>query len=242
MPRIGGQARYGAADLHIHTRYSDGQPSPRAVLAYVRARGFPRVLAITDHNTIEGAIQAVALAPRYGLSVIIGEEVSSSAGHIVGLFLQERVPPGLSPQATIDAIHAQGGLAIAAHPFYQPRRPQRMLDRPAMESVGCLAGVLPFDAIETLNGTPFLGRANQRAQRFHRRTSGRAETGSSDAHILDAIAKACTLFPGETVEDLRHALLTGTTIAYGRAYRARELLRYARFWLAISINRREPAW
>jgi predicted metal-dependent phosphoesterase TrpH len=241
-PSAGVIGKRSAADLHIHTYYSDGQPSPRAVLEYVRHRGFPRVLAITDHNTIAGAVQASALAREYGLSVIVGEEVTSTGGHILGLFLEAAVPAGLSPEATIAAIHGQGGLAVAVHPFYQPRRPQRAIERPTMESVGALAGRLPFDAIEVHNGTPFLRRANERALRFNRSGPRRAETGASDAHILDAIGKACTIFPGETVEDLRQALLSGTTLAHGRAYRARELLRYLHFWLSMSIGRRSPAW
>jgi hypothetical protein len=235
-------AGYSAADLHIHTRFSDGQPSPRAVLDHVKAAGHPDLIAITDHNTIAGALQAADLAPEFGITVIVGEEVSSVGGHILGLFLQERVPPGMSPQATLAAIHAQGGIAVAPHPFYQARRPRRSLELPTMESVGKLAAALPFDAIEVVNGTPFLGRANLRARSFNQAQIGRAETGASDAHILAAIGKGYTLFPGETAADLRRALLMGSTAARLRSYHWGELLHYAHFWLRLSLARRAPAW
>lgn len=235
-------AGHSAADLHIHTRFSDGQPSPRAVLSHVKAAGHPDIVAITDHNTITGALQAAELAPEFGVTVIVGEEVSSAAGHILGLFLQERVPPGLTPLATLEAIHAQGGIAVAPHPFYQARRPRRSTGLPTMESIGALAAVLPFDAIEVVNGTPFLGRANLRARRFNQTQVRRAETGASDAHILDAIGKGYTLFPGETAADLRRALLTGATAARLRSYHRSELLHYAQFWLRLSLARRAPAW
>src|SRR3981081_4407106 len=100
------------ADLHLHTSYSDGWPTPRAVVDYVRRRTALDVIAITDNATIEGAWWAADYAagledaPR----VIVGEEVSSRDGHILGLFLQERVRPGLTAEATVDAIPEQGGL------------------------------------------------------------------------------------------------------------------------------------
>ena len=230
------------SDLHIHTNYSDGYPSPQAVLAHVQAMGHPRIIAITDHNTIEGAVQAAALAPRFGVAVIVGEEVSSQGGHILGLFLEERVPPGLSAAETIAAIHRQGGIAIAPHPFYRARRSRGTARRPAMESVHQLAGELPFDAIEVINGTPFLGPANRRAQQFNRTSAWRGELGSSDAHILAAIGKAYTQFPGETAADLRCAILNGTTAARAQRYRVPELLRYGRFWLRLSLAHWGPAW
>src|SRR5690242_4156882 len=107
----------GLADVHIHTSYSDGQPSVRDVLAYASNCTSLDVIAITDHDTIEGALEAAILAPTYRIQVIVGEEITSRQGHILGLFLRERVPPALSAEETVDAIHAQGGLAIAAHPF-----------------------------------------------------------------------------------------------------------------------------
>jgi predicted metal-dependent phosphoesterase TrpH len=232
----------GSADLHIHTCYSDGRPTPRQVLSHVRAMGEVQVIAITDHNTIAGAERAAALAPEYGVAVIVGEEVSSTGGHILGLFLQERVPPGLSAEDTIRAIHAQAGIAVAAHPCYRPLRPQGPDGRPTMESVGPLMETLPFDAVEVVNGTPFLGPANQRAQCRNRGATRRAEVGASDAHILPAIGKGYTRFSGRTPEELRHAILEGRTVAWSRPYSVGDLAAYLRFWLGVSLERGQPAW
>lgn len=231
----------GTADLHVHTCFSDGQPTPRQVLAHVQAMGEPHVLAITDHDTIAGAVQAAALAPDFGVAVVVGEEISSTGGHILGLFLRERVCPRMSPEETIEAIHAQGGLAVAPHPFYRPRRAEGRPNRPTMESVGALVGTLPFDAIEIVNGTPFLDPANREAQRHNRRLR-RAEVGSSDAHILAAIGKGYTRFPGRTAEALRCAIAHGRTVAWSRRYDACDLVGYARFWLGLSLERGKPAW
>jgi len=232
----------GTADLHVHTCYSDGRPTPRQVLAHVRAMGQIQVIAITDHDTIAGAVKAAALAPDFDVAVIVGEEVSSVDGHVLGLFLRERVPPNLSAEDTIRAIHEQGGLAVAPHPFYRPLRPQGPPGRPAMESVGTLAETLPFDAVEVVNGTPFLGEANRRAQCRNRGTTRRAEVGASDGHILAAIGKGYTRFPGRTAEDVRRAILYCRTVAWSRPYSVSNLAVYARFWLGLSLERGGPAW
>lgn len=242
MAPIGPRLTYSAADLHTHTCYSDGRPSPRELLAKVAADGHLQLIAVTDHNTIEGALDAAELAPGYGLGCVVGEEISSSAGHILGLFLSEAVPPGLSPEETISAIHDQGGLAVAPHPFYRPRRPQAIPELPTMESVGELIATLPFDAVEVMNGTPFLGGANREAARFNREHANRTEVASSDAHILEAVGKGYTVFPGETVDDLRRAILAGETVALQQRYAVGELMAYLNYWMRASLARRAPAW
>src|ERR1041385_7118057 len=108
----------------MHTSCSDGWPSPGAVVDHVTMLGGLDVIAVTDHDTIEGALRARECAARRpdAPHVIVGEEVSSRHGHILGLFLEKRVRPGLSAAATIAAIHDQGGLAVAAHPFWRTER------------------------------------------------------------------------------------------------------------------------
>lgn len=233
---------YSAADLHTHTCHSDGRPTPRELLEKVAADGHLQIIAVTDHNTIEGALEAADLAPTYGLICVVGEEVSSSAGHILGLFLADAVPPALSPEETIAAIHKQGGLAVAPHPFYHPRRPQPVPELPTMESVGELIATLPFDAVETINATPFLSGANREAQRYNRAHANRPELASSDAHILDAVGKGYTVFPGETAGDLRRAILAGETVALQQRYAVGELIAYLQFWVRTSVARGGPAW
>src|SRR5215813_10337077 len=107
---------WSKADLHIHTTHSDGTASAREVLEYVVAQTDLRVIAITDHNTIAGALEARELAASYGIEVIVGEEVSTNEGHLLALFVEELLPPRQPAAATIAAVHAQGGLCVAAHP------------------------------------------------------------------------------------------------------------------------------
>ena len=226
MPRL------GRADLHIHTSYSDGWPSPRAVIDHLVAVGDFDVIAITDHDSIEGALRAAdSAAPlRRAPHVIIGEEVSSRHGHILGLFMQKRVRPGMSAAATIHAIREQGGVAIAAHPFWRTDRSARGR---SIHGVGWWAAELDFDAIEVENSTPGFYLFNQMARRLCEAV-GRAELGNSDAHILDAIGRAYTSFPGRTPEALRGAIEKSRTRAHRERYRPMGLVRYA----AWGIDRR----
>jgi hypothetical protein len=100
-------------DLHIHTHYSgDSNASPEAIVARCLKMGL-NCIAITDHNTIQGALQVQRLAP---FRVIIGEEIRTTAGELTGLFLREEIPAGLSPLDTVRAIKEQGGLVSIPHP------------------------------------------------------------------------------------------------------------------------------
>ena len=98
------------ADLHLHTRYSyDASSSLRAIVDKCQKSGITCV-AITDHNEIEGALALQAIAP---FKVIIGEEVRTIQGDVIGLYLRSRIPPGLSPAETIAEIRSQGGIVIS---------------------------------------------------------------------------------------------------------------------------------
>jgi len=227
-----GPLEIGRADLHMHTSYSDGWPSPGALVDHAANLGDLDVIAITDHDTIEGALRGADLAAgrRDAPAVIVGEEVSSREGHILGLFLEKRVRPGMTAAATIAAIHEQGGLAIAAHPFWRTERNGRAR---RVHGVGWLAAALDFDAIEVENATPGFYVFNQLAHRL-REAAACAEVGNSDAHIVDAIGLASTSFPGRTPEALRQAILGGRTEAQRLRYPAMALVRYA----AWGIERR----
>ena len=219
---------YSKADLHMHTTHSDGTASVREVLAYVARETDLRLIAITDHDTIEGALRAADHASgRSRLEVVIGEEISSRNGHIVGLFLERRVRPGMSAAATVHAIHDQGGLAVAVHPFW---RTQRQVRSGPVHGVGWLAAELDFDAIEVENATPGFYVFNQLARRMNMGL-GAAELGGSDAHILDAVGRAYTEFPGKTGKALRTAIEKGRTAAGRQRYRAMGLMRYAAWGL-----------
>src|SRR5262249_59669810 len=137
----------GRADLHVHTIWSDGAQRPEAIVE--AARGRVDVVAITDRDEIRGALRARDFArehPELGVDVVVGEEVSTLNGHLLGLFLEECVPPGLTALETIGKIHAQGGLAVAAHPFH----PLRGVSRGHL-SIGPMIRALPLDAIEAAN-------------------------------------------------------------------------------------------
>jgi predicted metal-dependent phosphoesterase TrpH len=133
----------------------------------------------------------------------------------------------MSAAATVHAIHDQGGLAVAVHPFWRTQRPTRS---GPVHGVGWLAAELDFDAVEVENATPGFYFFNQLAHRLNMGL-GRAELGGSDAHILDAVGRAYTEFPGKTAKALRTAIETGTTEARRSRYRAMGLMRYAAWGL-----------
>ncbi len=217
----------GRADLHMHTTFSDGWPGPQELVDHARFTGLD-VIAVTDHDTIEGALRAAEHSTsRRGLEVVIGEEVSSRDGHIVGLFLERRIRPGMSAAATVHAIHDQGGLAVAVHPFWRTQRRSR---GGPVHGVGWLAAELDFDAVEVENATPGFYLFNQLARRLSAGLSS-AELGGSDAHILDAVGRAYTEFPGRTGKALRSAIEQAKTSARRRRYRALGLMRYAAWGL-----------
>ena len=212
----------------MHTTASDGWPEPSELVDHARVTGLD-VIAVTDHDTIEGALLAAehAAKRRSRLQVVVGEEISSRNGHIVGLFLEKRILPGMSAAATVNAIHEQGGLAVAVHPFWRTERRARTR---VVHGVGWLAAELDFDAVEVENATPGFYVFNQLARRLNVGL-GSAELGGSDAHILDAVGRAYTEFAGRTPGALREAIAGGTTVARRRRYRAVGLMRYAAWGL-----------
>jgi predicted metal-dependent phosphoesterase TrpH len=203
---------WSSADLHIHTSASDGVATPEMVLEWVCRETDLSVIAITDHNTNSGGLEAVRLAAdgRYPVEVIVGQEVESSDGHIIGLWTPEPVRPGMPASETVAAIHAQGGLAIVAHPFAPRLWARAGLDR----GDRLLYDSVAYDGIEIANSTPLLFLANWFA-RFYWTTHHRrlACTGGSDAHILRAIGSSRTWFRGETAADLRAAIESRSTRA-----------------------------
>lgn len=221
-------ASNGRADLHMHTAASDGWPTAEELIEHASRLPLD-VIAVTDHDTIDGALRAseYAATRHRRLEVIVGEEVSSRDGHIVALFLERRIAPGMSAAATVHAIHEQGGIAIAAHPFW---RTQRQMRTGPVHGVGWLAAELDFDAIEVENATPGFYVFNQMAHRLAVGL-GAAEVGCSDAHILDAVGRAYTSFPGKTPAALRAAIVKRSTEARRRRYQAVGLMRYAAWGL-----------
>jgi predicted metal-dependent phosphoesterase TrpH len=221
----------------MHTRYSDGRSTVRQVLERASADPHLDVIAITDHNTIEGSLEAATLAPAYAVEVIVGEEVTSLQGHILGLFLTERVPPGLSGRDTVARIHAQGGVAIAAHPFVPRRDHLRGIGWVPM-GVGKALTEIPFDGVEVVNSFPPFALANLRARRIQTTKEDLAALGGSDAHVLEAVGKGRTRFPGRTAADLARAIRERRTSAHGSLYGPRLILTYTGYVLDAYTRRR----
>src|SRR5438309_2272988 len=96
------------ADLHIHTDASDGAGSVKEVLAAASENKELAVIAVTDHNEISGALEAAKRAKKYQIQVIVGEEISTLSGHVLGLFISEKIERGLEIEETIRQIHSQG--------------------------------------------------------------------------------------------------------------------------------------
>ena len=206
--------RLGRADLHVHTWASDGTSSVVEILERVEAAGFLDVVAITDHERIDAAQAGRQIALDRGLrvQVLVGEEITTRGGHLLGLFLEVPVPPWKSLAWSIEAVHDQGGIAIPAHPMVplhlcaQGWMLRRLLasDNPALRP----------DAIETFNPTA-LGKWGHGATVRFAREHGLANLGSSDAHIATAVGAAWTTFPGRTPDELRAALAARTTEHHG---------------------------
>ncbi|HZC05120.1 MAG TPA: PHP domain-containing protein [Ktedonobacterales bacterium] len=233
--RFGRKRATGLADLHMHTTYSDGVGSVEETLAYIQWRTALDVIAITDHDTIEGALRARDLAAQQRLpfEVIVGEEVSTREGHVLALFLHSRIPAGLSVERTIELVRAQGGLAIIAHPFNPVFR--HSVQRPVVDRLLRQPDLHP-DGIETLNGS-FAGIGSSRvALELTRSIYHWAETGGSDAHTPSAIGCALTRYPGSGVEALRAAVSQRATVAEGTYWRAREYVTYVSHTIAYGIN------
>jgi predicted metal-dependent phosphoesterase TrpH len=198
----------GLADLHIHTTYSyDGTSTVSAVFKKAAEIGMD-VIAITDHDEIRGALEAQELAAHHGLAVIPGSEVSTAEGHLLALFIQCRVPRGLTLEASLRRVAEQGGLAIAPHPggmrfnSLSPEAIRRALKDPELARV--LVGV------EVYNAGMFLPGRNAVAQQLADDLPV-AQIGNSDAHLLWMLGKGATLFSGKTAAELRTALETRST-------------------------------
>jgi len=214
---------FSRADLHVHTTFSDGTSTPEDLLNYYALHSDMRVFAITDHDTLDGAHHARRHAADHPelfghIEIIVGEEVTSRDGHVIGLFVNEWVPPGMSAADTVAAIHAQGGLAVAAHPYTNLMRWNGLV------GVGDLIRTVPFDAVETRNSNFTEVLANGKAER---NAGTKARVGNSDGHFLDAIGRCYTEFPGRSGDDLRRALQERTTAAGGRCYGAWTLCKFA---------------
>ena len=202
-------------DLHCHTSASfDSLAAPAAVVRAAAARGLTH-LAITDHDRIDGAVAARdhAAADAPGLTVLVGQEIRTLSGDLIGVFLDEAVPPGLPATEAIAAVRRQGGLVGIAHPFDRFRG---SLGRGAASAFEDLAGQV--DWIETWNARLMVGDGNVRAAELAARL-GVPGVAVSDAHTTLEVGIASTAVRGDpsTPDGLRAALAGTLELATGRA-------------------------
>ncbi len=201
-------------DLHNHTRYSpDSRVPPAELVAVARRLGLGGV-AITDHNAVRGIREAQEAAGN-GFLVLPGLEVSTASGHILAYGVQEVVPRDLSVAETVERITGLGGVAVAAHPF---RFWSGLGGEALLEA--------RFPAYETANART-LRRGNVRA-RARARGDRLGETGGSDSHFLDEVARAATVVDADVAspDDVIQLIGQGKTRSQGTDRGAAGTLRY----------------
>jgi hypothetical protein len=209
------EGRRAFVDLHCHTSASfDSLAAPGAVVRAAAARGLTH-LAITDHDRIDGALEARerAASEAPALVVLVGQEIRTSAGDLIGVFLRETIQPGLSPAEAVAAVREQGGLVGAAHPFDRFRGSVGRGDADAIEA---LASTL--DWIEVWNARLMLGDGNARAAELAGRV-GIPGVAVSDAHTTLEVGIAATILSGDpgSADGLRAALAGRVELVTGRA-------------------------
>jgi predicted metal-dependent phosphoesterase TrpH len=222
--RIG---RLGKADLHMHSTYSDGIATIEQLLEHVQHQTNLDVIALTDHDVIEGSLHARDLWAKgsYRFDFIVGEEISTKEGHLLGLFLEKRIRSGLSMEQSIDLIHEQGGIAVVAHPLHPLFR--HSCSREVLERIHAHKD-LWLDGVETWNAS-FCGiYANRLAMRTNREFFRWPELGNSDAHTLNAIGRGFTWFEGKNALDVRAAVTSGLSAPGGRLWDVQDYVVWVR--------------
>ena len=215
----------GYADLHIHSTYShDATTTVRAVLRQAVDAGL-NVVAITDHDQIDGALEGLSLAREYGVDVVPGVEVTTLDGHLIALYIEKQPPPGMPLADTLLWIQHNKGLAIAPHPFN---------NLPYSLSMNAVIGALanPW-AKQTLKGIEVYNMSTASVDAVVKKLSvylPLAKVASSDAHVYWAIGAGKTQFNGITAADLRVALENTSTVAipYEGELSAKQILSWAR--------------
>ena len=203
-------------DLHSHTMWSgDSTTTPDELEQAIVASGLD-VLCITDHNAINGALE---LEFRLPCRVIVGEEMRTTQGELIGLFLTERVPFGLTPLEAAARIRAQGGIVYVPHPF------DPMRHNMAEEAIRELAAHGLVDAVEVFNAKTSLAHLNEQATALATELD-LAPGAGSDAHVPDALGAAYAEIadfdsPAEFLDRLRRGTVVGHHWDKARPWRPR---------------------
>jgi len=218
------------ADLHIHSFYSKEESVSKfplwklkrmtieAILKMAKKRGLSAI-AISDHDNIEASFQAEKLAKKDGIIIIPAIEVNTKDGHLLAYGVKKNIKPRMSAQATIEEIHRQGGLAVAAHPFFH-KGLSGFYSLKRRKAVS----LLPIDGLEVVSCVTSVSSRAKKTARILNLT----EFGGSDAHCLSAIGYGITVFPDscQASEDYLKVMREGKTFAtLGKGSRLGILLR-----------------
>jgi len=191
--------------MHMHTEYSRDSRVALADFAELARKAQLGAVCVTDHDNIEGGLRLREMST--GLQVIVGEEITTADGELVGLYLETKVTPGQTAEHTIDLIHDQGGLAYVPHPFSRNRR--RHLHRSTLERLAA-----KLDIVEVFNAREVASSSNVRALEFARAHDLPGGVGS-DSHRAIEIGRAYVdvapfATPQELLIALREGRVTGT--------------------------------
>ena len=178
------------ADLHIHTEYSMDCSTPLDKIIERCQELEINCIAIADHGTVEGALKMQKIAP---FTVIVAEEIMTTEGEIMGMFLKETIPKGLTPQEAVKRIWEQGGLVNIQHPF-ETIRGSALKDRSILEIVA------QIDLMEVLNARSPFPKSSNRARAFAEE-HGIVPGAGSDAHTVIEIGNAYVIMPEFTGKD-----------------------------------------
>jgi len=210
------------ADLHIHTKYSlDCNTSLEQIISRCEEIGI-NCIAIADHGTVEGALKIQDIAP---FPVIVAEEILTHHGEIMGMFLKEGIPSGLSVEETISSIRAQGGLVCIPHPFSVFRA--SALDTNILEEI-----IEQVDIIEVFNARSILRRSSAKAQIFAQKY-GITGSAGSDAHTPCEIGNGYVEMPEfNGKDDFLDALAEGKVFGH----RTNPLVHINSVWARLKSN------
>lgn len=194
-------------DSHIHSEYSsDSNSKIDDILKIAKSKNID-IIAISDHNTVDGTSEVVKKTRNTDILAIPSIEISSTLGHILGFGCEESVPRDLSPQDTIDRIHDLGGLAIIPHPYCFYRH--GLLCKSDYED-------LKIDAIETKNARFIVGYCNNKAKNLSKKENI-PSLGASDAHYFKFVGDCYSLIDCEKdIDSVLKAIRKNKTETHGK--------------------------
>ncbi len=207
-------------ELHCHSWHSKGKKitweatmSPDQIVRALKRKGFTG-MALTDHDTIAGWKDAKKAAGKHGMVFIPGLEVSTASGHVLGLGLNENVKSGMSINETIEEIHAQGGIAVAPHPF-------------DLRNEGVGDEFIKCDAAEAFNSL-IISRIENHIARSKITKAGMAAVGGSDAHSPDMLGLTANHIDAHDVDGILRQIKKGNVRFHGRYATAPVVVSWAR--------------